>query len=242
MFRLRMILNVFLVVLLWCPTVMASGWIEVDAHQVRRMMVEDDPLVIFPLSRIEFNDLHIEGSLNIPLGRLEEMLPPDRERKLVFYCLGPKCTATPQAADLAVRLGYLNVYAFSGGLPAWKAAGYPIRSVDPLPEVTVPGISARSLAAMLTKTDGVVILDVRQPHDAAKGLIDAPGRTYIPLDDLFARRREIPRGEYLVVCCQKGKRASTAARYLIGKQFKNVHVLEGGVASWQEAGYAVVNN
>ncbi|PLY05823.1 MAG: hypothetical protein C0624_04670, partial [Desulfuromonas sp.] len=61
---------------------MAIGWTEVDAADVKQMMEQEDPLVIFPLSRIEFNDLHIVDSLNIPLGRLEEMLPPDRDRKL----------------------------------------------------------------------------------------------------------------------------------------------------------------
>lgn len=219
---------------------MANGWTEVGAVEVKQMMEQGDPLVIFPLSRIEFNDLHIVDSLNIPLGRLEEMLPPDRNRKLVFYCLGPKCTASPKAADLAVQLGYLNVYAFIGGLPAWVEAGYPTRTIDPLPKEQPPTITAAELAERLQQNPGTVVLDVRQPHDVAKGYINAPGRVMIPLDDLFSRRREVPRGEALVICCQKGKRAPTAARYLLGKHFDNVVVLAGGVESWKKAGYPLV--
>ncbi|PLY02273.1 MAG: hypothetical protein C0624_09060, partial [Desulfuromonas sp.] len=94
-------------------------------------------------------------------------------------------------------------------------------------------------AERLQKNPDTVVLDVRQPHDVAKGYINAPGRVTIPLDDLFSRRREVPRGETLVICCQKGKRAPTAARYLLGKHFDNVVVLAGGVESWKKAGYPV---
>lgn len=235
-------LCVVCVLMLIALPVVASDWLEVEARDVKQMMEQDDPLVIFPLSRIEFNNLHIVDSLNIPLGRLEEMLPPERERKLVFYCLGPKCTASPKAADLAVKLGYQNVYAFIGGLPAWVAAGYPVRTHDPLPEIKPPKITAAELAERLRIDPQIVLLDVRQPHDAAKGYIDVPGRVYIPLDDLFSRRREVPRGGQLVVCCQKGKRAPTAARYLLGKHFDDVLVLDGGVKAWKEAGYPVAEN
>jgi len=222
--------------------VLAGDWMEVGAEDVRQMMQNEDPLVIFPLSRIEYNDLHIVDSLNIPLARLEDMLPPDHDRKLVFYCLGPKCTASPEAADLAVKLGYRNVYAFIGGLPAWVKAGYPTGTIDPLPTVQPASITPAELEQLLRKNPETVILDVRQQHDIVKGFIDAPGRVSIPLDDLFSRRREVPRGENLVVCCQKGKRAPTAARYLLGKRFDNVVVLAGGVQAWKDAGYPVAGN
>jgi len=231
-----------LALLVMAVPVLANDWMEVTAGDVREMMLNEDPLVIFPLSRIEFNDLHIVDSLNIPLSRLEKMLPADHDRKLIFYCLGPKCTASPKAADLAVKLGYRNVYAFIGGLPAWVKAGYPTRTIDPLPKVTPPTITPAELFGRLQEKPDTVLLDVRQRHDVSKGYIDTPGRVFVPLDDLFSRRREVPRGGLLVICCQKGKRAPTAARYLLGKHFENVVVLEDGVQGWKSAGYAVAHN
>lgn len=239
--RLSVALMVLVLSALSLPA-LAGDWMEIDAQGVKQLMEQDDPLVVFPLSRIEFNDLHIVDSVNIPLARLGKMLPKDYDRKLVFYCLGPKCTASPKAADLAVQIGYRNVYAFIGGLPAWTAAGYPTRSIDPLPQLEAGRISPADLAALLKRKPETVVLDVRQPHDAAKGYIDSPGRVFIPLDDLFSRRREVPRAERLVICCQKGKRAPTAARYLLGKHFDDIVVLEGGVKSWREAGYPIAQN
>ena len=62
----------FLVVTLMLVTMpaMAAGWQEIDAKGVKVMMEQEDPLVVFPLSRIEFNNLHIDGSVNIPLSQL----------------------------------------------------------------------------------------------------------------------------------------------------------------------------
>ena len=69
---------------------MADTWKEIKADELKKMMDVEDVLVVFPLSKIEFNDLHIKGSVNIPVGMLEEKLPAAKEKKLVFYCLGRK--------------------------------------------------------------------------------------------------------------------------------------------------------
>ena len=69
---------------------MADTWKEIKAEELKKMMDTEDVLVVFPLSKIEFNDMHIQGSVNIPVGKLEETLPADKEKKVVFYCLGRK--------------------------------------------------------------------------------------------------------------------------------------------------------
>ena len=68
----------------------ADTWKEIKADELKKMMDTEDVLVVFPLSKIEYNDMHIPGSVNIPVGMLEEKLPADKEKKLVFYCLGRK--------------------------------------------------------------------------------------------------------------------------------------------------------
>ena len=61
---------------------------EITAEELKHMMEMEDPLVINTVSLIEHNDLHIEGSINIPLEEVQKKLPQDKERKFVFYCLG----------------------------------------------------------------------------------------------------------------------------------------------------------
>ena len=69
---------------------MADTWKEIKAEELKKMMDTEDVLVVFPLSKIEFNDMHIPGSVQIPVGMLADKLPADKEKKIVFYCLGRK--------------------------------------------------------------------------------------------------------------------------------------------------------
>ncbi|PLX99291.1 MAG: hypothetical protein C0623_09435 [Desulfuromonas sp.] len=209
-----------------------NGYQEINATKLKTIMDESDPLVVFPLSSIEFNDLHIAGSVNIPLHALNEQLPTDKERTLVFYCLGMKCTASWRAAEKAVKFGYSNVFAFRAGLPAWVAAGYPTVSTVKLPKVDVEKISTDKLYGMVEGDDDIVVLDVCLKRDAEKFWIDSPKRIHIPLDELEARINEIPKDKKIAVICLKGKRSPTAIRYLTAKGFTDLLSIKGGMQQW----------
>jgi len=60
-------------------------------------------------------------------ARLAELLRQTtgnrRDTVLVFYCAGPQCWMSYNAALRAVRLGYSNVAWYRGGLEAWQHAG-----------------------------------------------------------------------------------------------------------------------
>ena len=47
----------------------------------------------------------------------------DRKRPLVFFCQGPQCWLSYNAALRAVALGYEAVFWYRGGIEAWIAAG-----------------------------------------------------------------------------------------------------------------------
>ena len=47
----------------------------------------------------------------------------DRKRPLVFFCQGPQCWLSYNAALRAVALGYEAVYWYRGGIEAWIEAG-----------------------------------------------------------------------------------------------------------------------
>jgi len=49
-----------------------------------------------------------------------------KDEKVVFYCNGPSCLRSSKASAKAVSWGFTNVYYFREGLPAWKAASYPV--------------------------------------------------------------------------------------------------------------------
>lgn len=59
----------------------------------------------------------------------EALLGPDKNRTIVIYCGFVKCTRSHNGAVWAKKLGYRNVYRYTGGIFAWKGAGYPVGSV-----------------------------------------------------------------------------------------------------------------
>ncbi len=216
----------------------AKEYGEVDAKATKDMMDKENALVVFPLSPIEFEDLHIKDSVNIPMDLLADDLPKDKSRKIIFYCLGVKCVASWRAAEKAVSLGYKNVFAFREGLPGWTAAGYPAVSFEKLPDVKFKTMTTSELSGQLDNSL-IVLLDVNLNDDAHKFYIDSPQRIHVPLDLLHLKVSTLGKSDAIAVLCLKGKRSPTAARYLIGQGFENVTVVEGGIQKWVMEGRPV---
>ncbi|MDH3997225.1 MAG: rhodanese-like domain-containing protein [Desulfuromonadales bacterium] len=226
-----LLLAVALFALVSSPSFAAMEYVDIDAAGVKTLMATEDALVIFPLSPIEFDDLHIKGSVNIPMGELEKRLPQNKNEKVIFYCLGVKCVASWRAAEKAVSLGYRNVYAFREGLPAWVAAGYPTDTTAPLPDVEITKISTTDLAYNLGK-DNFTLLDINLDDDAKKFWIEHPNRIHIPLDELHLNTASLNKSHRIAVICLKGKRSPTAVRYLKSQGFEDVVMVQGGTQKW----------
>ena len=57
------------------------------------------------------------------------MLGADLDRKIVIYCGFVKCTRSHNGAMWAKKMGYKNVFRYTGGIYAWKGAGFEAASV-----------------------------------------------------------------------------------------------------------------
>ena len=71
----------------------AKAFPEINAEQLKeRMDAGEELLLLNPLSKIEFEDKHIPGSVNIPLQNIlvAENLPENKDHLIVTYCLGRK--------------------------------------------------------------------------------------------------------------------------------------------------------
>jgi rhodanese-related sulfurtransferase len=81
----------------------------------------------------------------------------------------------------------------------------------------------------------VLLVDVRQPEEYAPGHL--PGAINVPLPELSGRIVELAsRQEPIVVVCQTDRRSARAASELMAAGVRDVVVLRGGTAGWQEAG------
>lgn len=72
---------------------------------------------------------HIEGSHSLPdvdtdCTSLAGVIP-DKNHPTLFYCNGPKCGRSANAAQIAKQCGYTNLYWFFGGFEEWQAKNYP---------------------------------------------------------------------------------------------------------------------
>ena len=91
---------------------------EIEYITVQKMLKENGNIILLDVRNIlEFEEGHLLGALNIPLGELENkvrLLIPNRGQTIVVYCnSGIKSKV---AVDMLIELGYTDVYELKGGL------------------------------------------------------------------------------------------------------------------------------
>jgi PQQ-dependent catabolism-associated CXXCW motif protein len=65
-----------------------------------------------------------EDEIQARLARILQLATlGDRSRPVIFFCAGPRCWLSYNAALRAVRLGYSGVRWYRGGIEAWGAGG-----------------------------------------------------------------------------------------------------------------------
>lgn len=83
------------------------------------------------------------------------------------------------------------------------------------------------------------VLDVRTPGEF--DTVHIPGAYNVPLDLLREHRDEVlwHLDQDVVLVCRSGQRAAQAEEMLRTAGVTNVHVLDGGIMSWEAKGFAV---
>lgn len=100
-------------------------------------------------------------------------------------------------------------------------------------------ITATDLAGYLKTRSDVTILDVRTPAEYESSHI--PGSYNVPLDTLGEHATELASavGGPVVLVCRSGMRAQQAEQTLQGTNLQRLHVLDGGLSSWEAAALPV---
>lgn len=79
--------------------------------------------------RADFNATRIQGSVSMPLVALTAAIGGSLEKERDIYIYGDSDAVTAEAANQLRTAGYQRVAELRGGLPAWKAAKYPVEGV-----------------------------------------------------------------------------------------------------------------
>jgi hydroxyacylglutathione hydrolase len=175
---------------------------------------------------LQFDDAHIPGAVSITMLRAgfgsKLAWIAERDQDLVF--VGRDDEDARRAAHLAEAVGLRKVAGYlTGGMTSWREEKRPTESIE-----RVTPAEARERA-------GIQILDVREQSEWDSGHID--GSLHVPYHDIH----ELPDGldpeRPVTVICGSGERSAVGASLLQRLGASEVlHVVDGGVRDWLEAG------
>jgi rhodanese-related sulfurtransferase len=163
------------------------------------------------------------------------LLPEDKGQLVVFYCGGPTCPFTGEAAEQAQAAGYTNIKGFQAGMPAWRKAKLPLHA------------NREWLAKHLDEHH--VVIDVRDP--AAAGEAHVPGAVSLPSGRISEMTQEFIAAEKVAqlpgvrdtrapIIVYSDTHASQdvvrAFRELVEWGYEYVSILEGGFSAWTADG------
>ncbi len=97
---------------------------EINAVTLKKWLERDTALLVDVREPGEFYAEHIPEAKLMSLSRFDpSLIPQNTDKKIVLQCQSG--TRSAQAAQKMFDLGFNDVYHLKGGLPTWKAAGYP---------------------------------------------------------------------------------------------------------------------
>lgn len=101
------------------------------------------------------------------------------------------------------------------------------------------GLSAAEATQLINRRNAVVV-DLRAAADFAAGHV--PAARHIALDELQAKIGQIAKNKAtpVLLVCQTGLQSNKASEAVRAAGYTEVHVLQGGLSAWQQAGMPVV--
>lgn len=226
-------------------------------QQVKEMLKSGEIFAFFDVR--EEGEFSTQGhplfATPLPLSRLEPRalaLLPDPDTRIVLMDDGEEGQAgrANRAAARLSQLGYTNLAVMSGGLKAWRDAGFEVFTGVNVPSKAfgeivehgndTPRIDAADVQKMIDDKADMVILDSRPLPEFAN--MSIPGGVDCPGAELVYRVKDfVTRPETLVVVnCAGRTRSIIGAQSLINAGLPNkVMALKNGTMGWHLAGLKV---
>lgn len=198
-------------------------------------------VVIDARSSEEYQEVHIQNAVSIPLSKLEKdpaLLTAPKDARLVFYCNGIKCGKSGKSAKIAVENGYRDVSVYAEGMPVWEEKGYAIfAGPDYDKTVKTSMIKPVVVKALLDSAPATLtVVDVRDAKEFAEGHV--PGALNIPVETFASGSGVLDKNKQIVVYCNSGGRSYNAYRKLQKLAYPNI--VQMIFADWQAEKLPVV--
>jgi len=221
----------------------------VDAPTLKSWLSETGEIALLDVREHgQFGEGHLFFAVPLPYSRLElnlAALVPNPDVRIVLCDAGDG--VAERAAARAEALGYRNVNILTGGVAAWKHAGYTLYAGVNVPSKTfgelieyqkhTPRVTAQALQAMRDANEDMVIVDGRPFAEYRK--MSIPDGICCPNGELVLRIRDIAPdpSTKIVINCAGRTRSIIGAQTLIDFGIPNpVYALENGTQGWFLAG------
>jgi hydroxyacylglutathione hydrolase len=206
----------------------------VDAHPLTPRQVQqahgDGALVVDVRTELQFDEAHIPGAVCITARRagFGSKLAWIAEAGQPLVLVGRDNEDALEAAALAGAVGLGTIGGFlAGGMTSWREERFPVEAVE---RMTVEELHDR--------WDDVQVLDVRERSEWDQRRI--PGSVHVPYHDIRGLPEELDPQRPIAAICSSGQRSAVAASLLKRAGAAHViHVVEGGVGTWERAGWPI---
>ena len=206
-----------------------SSPLEMNVDDFEQAVQDDKNVILDTRPASEFVKGHIPHSISLPLSHMGLyagwVLKDDRN---FFFALGAKADLD-DARGMLLRVGLDSIVGYlADGVESWLVA-----------DKCVKVFKTYSAQELRTQVDGnlLKILDVRQPHETERELIE--GSLLTPLTSIAEDIKKVDSQTPIAIMCPSGVRATTGASILAKAGFENVGVPLAGLKGWQEAGYPI---
>jgi len=98
-----------------------------DPSELKQRLTRNEVSLIDVREPAEYHQAYIEGAHLIPLGQISPERLPSRLGPIVIHCGAGGRSAKACQQLLAVE-PHLDIYNLAGGILAWQAAGYDVKS------------------------------------------------------------------------------------------------------------------
>lgn len=206
---------------------------------------------------------HIPTAVSLPTSQFDKMaaevLPADKNTKLIFYCGGTECPLSHQAAWKAEAMGYTDVAVYAAGDPEWVEKGYVVWTAEGAAQAAAPAPAkaaapAKALKAgpvegsidneffkELVKNDvgSIQLIDVRGAAEFEAGHI--PGAVNMTVDVLEKKIASFTAEKPIVFICSTGARSGEAYYMFQEKRpdLKDVFYVEGTVDFAKDGSFTI---
>lgn len=161
------------------------------------------------------------GKGNPLIGRLLFLDVLEMEPRILKLRKDPECPVCGENPSVTELVDYEAFCGIGGG-----------EQEAPEEKPKIEEITVEEFSAIRESDGGVVLVDVREPHEY--DICSIEGSKLIPLGELKDRTGELDPEDDIVVHCHHGRRSMRAATFLAEQGFGKVKNLKGGIDEWAE--------